>query len=233
MFVYLSRGTQSVRWLNSPGAGLEPVDSTRRVFLFLLPGGAGCGNCLPLRSWETSENLAAHRRSNLLSRSRGMSITSAPGWSSPRSQGHNARGPLKVPAQSRWNNPWDASLVVGSRRPRWSVARHGTRRNRPLDPGGAVLRARGCAVADTPAQINFDAPAVLRKWPSVNNERLTNTWPYLAAEGTLDDCTREFMSKPVSQRHLYEIHTAPQGELITAVLSAEQIIELARLRDFL
>jgi len=88
-------------------------------------------------------------------------------------------------------------------------------------------------VADTPAQINFDAPAVLRKWPSVNNERLTNTWPYLAAEGTLDDCTREFMSKPVSQRHLYEIHTAPQGELITAVLSAEQIIELARLRDFL
>jgi len=41
------------------------------------------------------------------------------------------------------------------------------------------------------------------------------------------------MSKPVSQRHLYEIHTAPQGELITAVLSAEQIIELARLRDFL
>ena len=144
-----------------------------------------------------------------------------------------ARGPLKVPAQSRWNNPWDASLVVGSRRPRWSVARHGTRRNRPLDPGGAVLRARGCAVADTPAQINFDAPAVLRKWPSVNNERLTNTWPYLAAEGTLDDCTREFMSKPVSQRHLYEIHTAPQGELITAVLSAEQIIELARLRDFL
>jgi hypothetical protein len=30
-----------------------------------------------------------------------------------------------------------------------------------------------------------------------------------------------------------EIHTTPQGELIAAVLSAEQIIELARLRDFL
>jgi len=37
----------------------------------------------------------------------------------------------------------------------------------------------------------------------------------------------------MSQLHLYEIHTAPQGELITAVLSTEQIIELARLRDFL
>jgi hypothetical protein len=32
---------------------------------------------------------------------------------------------------------------------------------------------------------------------------------------------------------LYEIHTAPQGELILAVLPAKQIIELARLRDFL
>jgi hypothetical protein len=32
---------------------------------------------------------------------------------------------------------------------------------------------------------------------------------------------------------LYEIHTAPQPPLIDAVLSAEHIIELARLRDFL
>ena len=57
--------------------------------------------------------------------------------------------------------------------------------------------------------------------------------PYMVFDGTLDECIRQFMSKPVSQRHLYEIHTAPQAELITAVLSAEQIIELARLRDFL
>jgi hypothetical protein len=41
------------------------------------------------------------------------------------------------------------------------------------------------------------------------------------------------MSKPASQHHLYEIHTAPQAELITAVLAADQIVELARLRDFL
>jgi hypothetical protein len=52
-------------------------------------------------------------------------------------------------------------------------------------------------------------------------------------DGTLDECIRQFMSKPASQHHLYEIHTAPQAESITAVLSAEQIIELARLRDFL
>ena len=52
-------------------------------------------------------------------------------------------------------------------------------------------------------------------------------------EGTLDECIQQFRSKPESQRHLYEIHTAPQAELITAVLSADQIVELARLRDFL
>jgi hypothetical protein len=88
-------------------------------------------------------------------------------------------------------------------------------------------------VADSDVQIKFDAPAVLRKWPSLNFERISNSWPYLVAEGTLDECIRQFMSKPASTHHLYEIHTAPQGELITAVLSPEQIVELVRLRDFL
>ena len=88
----------------------------------------------------------------------------------------------------------------------------------------------------TDIQIRFDVPAVLRKWPSLNNERISNSWganPYLVSDGTLDECIRQFMSKAASQHHLYEIHTAPQGELITAVLSAEHIFELARLRDFL
>jgi len=81
--------------------------------------------------------------------------------------------------------------------------------------------------------MKFDAPAVLRKWPSLNNKRNSNARPYLVSDGTLDECIRQFMSKPASQHHLYEIHTAPQGELITALLSVEQIVELARLRDFL
>jgi hypothetical protein len=89
--------------------------------------------------------------------------------------------------------------------------------------------------------IKFDAPAVLRKWPSSKNERVSASpaagpyaaGPYIVFDGSLDECIREFMSKPASQHHLYEIHTAPQAELITAVLSAEQIVVLARLRDFL
>jgi len=88
-------------------------------------------------------------------------------------------------------------------------------------------------VADTDSHINFDASAVLWKWPALNKERISGASPYSVAEGTLDECIRQFTSKPVLQQHLYEIRTAPQGDLITAVLSAKQIIELARLRDFL
>jgi hypothetical protein len=83
-------------------------------------------------------------------------------------------------------------------------------------------------------QLKFDVPAVLRKWPSLQNQRRTDgTGPYLVVDATLDECIREFMAKPASMRHLYEIHTAPQPPLVSAVLSGEIVAELARLRDFL
>jgi hypothetical protein len=89
---------------------------------------------------------------------------------------------------------------------------------------------------DKEVQINFDAPATLRKWPSLNNERVNASLgarPYLIIDGTLDECIRKFMAMPVGQHHLYEIHTAAQSDLVSAVLSAEHIVELARLRDCL
>jgi hypothetical protein len=96
-----------------------------------------------------------------------------------------------------------------------------------------LLPKAGC-VAGNEAHVNFDTPAVLRKWPSLRNERHTEgTGPYLLAEGTLDECIRELMAKPTSMRHLYEIHTAPQPPLENAVLPEGLIVELARLRDFL
>jgi hypothetical protein len=85
-------------------------------------------------------------------------------------------------------------------------------------------------------RINFDARATLRKWPSVNNERVSASLgarPYIIIEGTLDECIRKFMAMSASQHHLYEIYTTPQSDLVSAVLSAEHIGELARLRDFL
>jgi hypothetical protein len=84
----------------------------------------------------------------------------------------------------------------------------------------------------TRLQTDFGAPAVLRKWPSLQNER-RGTDPYLIINGTLDECLRMFMTKPASARHLYDIHTRPQPPLLSSVLSGEDVVELARLRDFL
>ena len=85
-------------------------------------------------------------------------------------------------------------------------------------------------------RIDFGAPATLRKWPSVNNERVSvslGARPYMIIDGTLDECIRRFMLQPKSLHHLYEIHTEPQTDLVSAILSADHVVELARLRDFL
>jgi len=82
--------------------------------------------------------------------------------------------------------------------------------------------------------VDFDKPAVLRKWPSLQNQRRTDgTGPYLLVDATLDECIRGFMAKPAPVRHLYEIHTSPQPPLVSSVLSGGHVVEVARLRDFL
>jgi hypothetical protein len=96
-----------------------------------------------------------------------------------------------------------------------------------------VPRFNGC-MSDT--RIDFSAPATLRKWPLVNKEPVSASLgarTYMIIEGTLDECIRKFMLQPKSQRHLYEILTVPQPDLVSAILSTDRVVELARLRDFL
>jgi len=81
--------------------------------------------------------------------------------------------------------------------------------------------------------VNFSASADLRKCPSLNNQRREGCQTYLVVNGTLDECIRAFAAKPEATHHLYEIRTTPQPPVITGILSAEQIHELSRLRDFL
>jgi hypothetical protein len=84
------------------------------------------------------------------------------------------------------------------------------------------------------ARIDFHAPAVLRKWPSLQNQRRIDGFgPYLLLESTLGQCLRLLMNKPARSQHLYEIQTAPQLPLVECVLSGEHVAELARLQDFL
>ena len=79
--------------------------------------------------------------------------------------------------------------------------------------------------------IDFEAAAVLRKWPSLRGQRRTEgTFPCVLVEGTLDECVRILMAKPASLRHLYEIHTSPQPPLVSPVLSGDRVLELELLR---
>jgi hypothetical protein len=89
---------------------------------------------------------------------------------------------------------------------------------------------------ETTEHLNFDAPAELRKWPSLKGERIPlepGAKSYLVFEGTLDQCIRQLSKKPASHRRLYEIETEPQGLILAAVLSADDVQELVRLREFL
>jgi len=85
-------------------------------------------------------------------------------------------------------------------------------------------------------EINFGAPAILRKYPSLNSQRNPDAFypaPYLLLDGTLDECIKAFMSKPAPIHGLYEIQTRPQPPLVTEVLKGEDIVGLSRLREFL
>jgi hypothetical protein len=89
------------------------------------------------------------------------------------------------------------------------------------------------AITSRGARIDFEAKAVLRKWPSLGNDRRnTDRGPYFLIDGTLDDCLRELMAKPIHTRHLYEIRTAPTPPLEDAVLPHDVVLELARIRGF-
>ena len=81
--------------------------------------------------------------------------------------------------------------------------------------------------------IVYHAPAELKKWPSLNNQRLNgDSQPYMVFEGTLADCVRELMAKPVKVISLYDIVTDPQPAFDQAVLSPGDAAEIAMRKDF-
>jgi hypothetical protein len=81
--------------------------------------------------------------------------------------------------------------------------------------------------------IVYDAPADLKKWPSLNNRRLDgNSRPYLVFNGTLAECIRELMAKPIKVIPLYDIVTEPQPAFEQTVLSPADAAEIAMRRDF-
>ena len=80
--------------------------------------------------------------------------------------------------------------------------------------------------------IAYDAPADLKKWPSLNSQRVTSKAPYLVHTGTLADCIRELLAKPIKQVSLYDIVTKPQEAFDSGVISPGDAAEIAMRKDF-
>jgi hypothetical protein len=81
--------------------------------------------------------------------------------------------------------------------------------------------------------ISYDAPADLKKWPSLNGHRLNGSrQPYLVFNGTLAQCIRELLGKPTRQISLYDIVTGPQPVFDRPVLSPGDAAEIAMRKDF-
>jgi hypothetical protein len=81
--------------------------------------------------------------------------------------------------------------------------------------------------------IAYDAPADLKKWPSLHGQRLNgNTRPYPVYNGTLADCVRVLMAKPIRGISLYDIVTEPQPAFEQTVLSPADAAEIAMRKDF-
>ncbi|MFB9263880.1 hypothetical protein ACFFWD_11960 [Bradyrhizobium erythrophlei] len=80
--------------------------------------------------------------------------------------------------------------------------------------------------------IAYDAPADLKKWPSLRNERVASKTPYLVYNGTLADCIRLLLAKPIKQISLYDIVTQRQAAFDSTVLSPGDAAEIAMRKDF-
>jgi hypothetical protein len=89
------------------------------------------------------------------------------------------------------------------------------------------------STAHSSDHVNFSAPASLRKWPSLGNQRRGEAAnPYLVLDGTLNECLRKLRAYAASTRHLYEIHTAPQPPMVREIMAGETVAELTRLQLF-
>jgi hypothetical protein len=80
--------------------------------------------------------------------------------------------------------------------------------------------------------IAYDVPADLKKWPSLSNQRVKSKTPYLVYNGTLADCIRELLAKPIKQISLYDIVTERQPAFDGTVLSPGDAAEIAMRKDF-
>lgn len=81
--------------------------------------------------------------------------------------------------------------------------------------------------------IAYGAPAELKKWPSLKGKRQNDRGPpHLVDDGTLAECVRQLMGKPIKGISLYDIMTKPQAAFDQTVLSPSDAAAIAMRKDF-
>jgi hypothetical protein len=69
---------------------------------------------------------------------------------------------------------------------------------------------------------------------AIEKKRMSHsTGPYSIVESAPGECIWEFMARPAATRRLFDIETAAQSPLVSAILFGEIVAYLARLREFL
>jgi len=86
------------------------------------------------------------------------------------------------------------------------------------------------AASSNDHHVNFDAPAVHRKWPSLDNERREGTVPYLLLEGMSASGSCWQGRHAIGTYTRFILHLNRRSLL--QFLAGETVTELVRLREF-
>ena len=83
--------------------------------------------------------------------------------------------------------------------------------------------------------INYDAPATLHKWQSLERKRASDPPTFGSFQewsGTLAGCVKQYLAKPDSEKSLYDIMVGEDAGVGETILGSPVINEIAEREDF-
>jgi hypothetical protein len=97
------------------------------------------------------------------------------------------------------------------------------------------VRRRGLTEAEKLLPINYDAPASLHRWNSLEKKRARDAQMYGTRQiwdGTLAGCVKQFIAKPSARKPLYDIMVGEEAGVGKTILEPRDIVEIANRSDF-
>jgi hypothetical protein len=93
----------------------------------------------------------------------------------------------------------------------------------------------GNGVVKMMSTINYDAPATLHKWQSLERKRASDPPTFGSFQvwnGTLAGCVKQYLAKPDSQKPLYDIMVGEDAGVGESILGSPVIDKIAQREDF-